>query len=305
MTAQHRPVVIGVDGSSGNHAALRYGLAEARRLDASVRLVHVAPDYVPISPMMPLTPGDLAETGTAILKAARAAAHDLAPDIQVEGWLHHGARGAELARAAEHADLLVVGRDDRPLLERLVLGNTATGAAARSAVPSVTVPADWQPTAHGVVLVGVKSSSHSDALLGDAFAVAADHGSKLVVLHAWSLPSEYDDIIQGRGAAGEWAARSTRELETMLREWRAAYPAVEVEVRVVHDYPVHALVAASEDADVLVLVRRAHGVPTAAHLGGTARSVLRWAHCPVRVVPPQAGDRVPGLVFERAGGILK
>ena len=54
----------------------------------------------------------------------------------------------------------------------------------------------------------------------------------------------------------------------------------------VHDHAGHALVEASRDADMVVIVRRAHGVPASVHLGGTARAVLRSAHCPVRVVAP-------------------
>ena len=309
MTTHTGPVVVGVDGSDANLGALRFGATEAGRVGAPLKLVHVVPDYVPVSPMMPLTPDDLTETGTSILAAAKATALEIAPDVEVEGWLHHGTRPVQLVHAAEDARMIVVGRDDRPLPERLLRGDTAAGVAARATVPVVEVPADWQPPAEQgrepVVLVGVKSPSHATPLLGQAIALAQDRGATLVVLHAWKLPSAYDDIIESRVDVDEWVRESTVEMESLLRDWRTSYPDVKIEVRVVHDHAGHALVEASREADAVVVVRRAHGHPVATHLGGTARAVLRSAHCPVVVVPPEDIGMVPGLVLEQGGEIKK
>lgn len=282
-------IVVGVDGSEANHGALRYAAAEARTTGCGLTLVHVVPDHLPISPMVPLTPGELNETGTEILRAAEAQVREIDPGLSVECWLHHGTRAPELARAAAEARALVVGRDDHPLLERLLRGDTATGVAARATVPVVEVPAEWRREpgrTAPVVVVGVKEPAYASSLLSDAFEVAAERDATLVVLHAWKLPSGYDDVISSRVAVDESVRRSTLEIEELLREWRAAYPDVKVEVRVVHDHAGHALVRASRSADLVVLLRRAHGVPAATHLGGTARAVLRSAESPVRVVAP-------------------
>ena len=109
-----------------------------------------------------------------------------------------------------------------------------------------------------------------------------------MLLHAWKLASGYDDIVADRVAVHEWNERATDELERILAPWRASYPAVVVETTVEHDDAAHALERASHHADLLILVRRAHGVPASLHLGGTARAVLRTASCPVRVVPAEA-----------------
>ncbi len=284
---RREPVVIGVDGSPGNLGALHYGTIEARRLGTGVRLVHVVPSYVPVATMMPLTPADLTEVGASILRGAEATAREIAPDVDVEGWLEQGSRTLELTHAAQHAPLLVVGRTERSTVERLITGDTGTGVAAKASVPTVSVPAGWEPADVRVVLVGIRSRTHAETLLGQAFALAAAHGARVRALHAWRLSSEYDDIIADHTRAAEWTARSERELEQLLRPWREAFPDVATETLVVHGHPAHALVAASRDADLLVIVRRPRDIPALRHLGGTGRTVLRAAACPVHVVPPE------------------
>ena len=305
MNPTPAPVAVGVDGSPGSDAALHAGLAEAKRLGAPVLLVHVVPDHVPMTPLLPLTGPELVGTGGALLHEVTAEVLDEAPDLRVSTALRHGRRAAQLAHAARDAAVLYVGRDDRPGLDRLLLGNTAAGAASRATCPVVVVPPTWgSAPARGVVVAAVKSPTHSIELLADAFATAAAHDARLVVLHAWKLPSGYDDIVAARVATDEVTARSTTELRKLLRDWRTSYPSVDVEIRIVHDQPAHALVQASREADLLVLVRHAHGFP-AGTLGGAGRAVLRDAECPVRVVPPGAVTALPGLVLEEAGDVTK
>lgn len=285
-------VVVGVDGSAGSRRAIRFAVREAARLDAPLLLVHVVPVFRSMAPvpMMVITPSDLIETGRTLLDRSLADARAAAPTLAVDGVLLQGRRAAHLADAAADGQLLVVGRDDRPAVERLLLGNTAAGVARRSTCPVVSVPPDWDPEpVRGVVVVGIKSTDHVEPLLTDAFAVAAARGARLVVLHAWKLPSGYDDVVSSHAAVTAWNEETTEELRGLLDPWRQATPDVHLEVRVEHAYAHVALQRASEEADLLLLLRRGHGVPAAAHLGGTARSILRTATCPVRIVP----GRVP------------
>jgi nucleotide-binding universal stress UspA family protein len=303
MNAEPRsPVVVGVDGSTGTLAAIQFGAAEARRLATGLKLVHVVPSYTATipAPMMVLPPDDLVEVGQSILAKATTQAGVVAPDLAIDGELRRGKRYHELSEASVSAPLLVVGRDSRPTLDRVLFGNTATGVACRAACPVVSVPPDWDTSVdHGVVLVGVKSPGHAEELMADAFAIASDRGARLVLLHAWKLASGYDDIVADRVSVHEWNERATDELERILAPWRAVYPAVAVETNVEHDDAAHALERASHHADLLILVRRAHGIPASLHLGGTARAVLRTASCPVRVVPAEA-HVAPRDVTEKA-----
>ncbi|MCB0894049.1 MAG: universal stress protein [Nocardioides sp.] len=309
MSDLERPVVVGVDGTEANLAALLFAADVASRRQVPLRLAHVVPDRVVISPLVPVTPLDLTDTGSDVLRVAECEVRAAAPDVTVEARLRHGSRATQLLRSAADAGLLVVGRDDRPVLERMMRGDTAASVASRAGIPVVEVPADWQPGSaeqppYGVVVVGLKSPAYADAVLAGAFAAADERGASLEVVHAWKLPSGYDEATGADPALSDWEREALDEVETLLRNWRTAYPDVAVVTRVVHQHPAEALVEASARADLLVVVRRVHGGPGTAHLGSVARAVLRAAACPVLVVPPTEAGTIPDLVLEEAGGLL-
>jgi len=291
-------VVVGVDGSRASVEALRYGQGEVGRTGGTLRVVHVLPDYA--SAAYPIPMQEITDGGRAVLHAVLEQAGP--SQVPVRTVLRHGTRVASLVADARAARLLVVGADRRALLGRLLTGNTSTGVAAGSPVPVVSVPEDWTDGSRGVVLAAVKTPAAAGDLLGEAFSLAHGRGSRLLVLHAWQLPAEYDEA-RGTQTLHAWAERARAELTAAVADWRRTYPGVEVELRVVHDQAAHALVVASREVDELVLVRRAHGFPAAAHLGSTARTVLRESQCPVRVVPPGHTVLLSGLVLEDAGGI--
>jgi nucleotide-binding universal stress UspA family protein len=293
MTTPFEGIVIGVDGSPGCSAAVRAGVQKARRLGLPVRLVHVVPDYLPMSPLVAMSAMVLTETGCEILGHAADEAVTLASDLAMETELRHGHRAIELAASAVGADTLFVGTDARIGVDRLLRGNTPAGLAVRASCPVEVVPADWDESSRGVVVAGVKSDEHSGEVVDTAFAEAEKRGAKLILLHAWKLPGAYDDIITSRVAAEEWTERATAEIESLIAGHRATYPAVEVESRVVHLQTAKALVAASLEADLLVVGRRSH-------LGGVARAVLRHAHCPILVVPPAGASPAPVVLADLA-----
>jgi nucleotide-binding universal stress UspA family protein len=304
-----RDVVVGVDGTPGSAAALRYALEEAARSGGKVDVVHVVPDYVPMAGMYPIPPDDLMAAGRSALESTL---REVGASSSGDAMATHLTRGGvvkTLTDTGEHALAIVVGSDRRSLSSRLLTGNVSTGVAARAAVPVVSVPETWRGDRDtGTVLVAVKRPDQSDALMAEAFAVARGRGSRLVVLHAWRFPAAYDGIVvSDPGSLAEWGERATEEVDALVAPWRRSHPDVDVEVEVVHDHAAHTLVTASEDADELIIVRRAHGYPASTHLGSTARAVMLHAHCPVRVVPPAHVPVLPelDLELETAGTALK
>ncbi len=284
------PIVVGVDGSKDSWAAIRYAAFEAERLGASVRLVHVVPTYLPLAPMLPLLPADLRDTGRDILRRAEAEARTLLPAERVSSALLDGPRIAALVQAADESLMIALGHERRSTVDRLLTGATVTAVAAGALSPVIAVPTEWTPeTEHHCVLVGMKSTEHSAALLRRGFLTAAQHGARLLIVHAWELPMQYDDLLDSLVDSAAWEGRARHAIELSAAAAAEDYPEVRVDVRVVRGQPARVLLEAAQEADVVMLARRAHAFP-GRHLGGTARALLRECDRPVVITPPADGE---------------
>ena len=186
------PVLVGVDGSPASSAAIRFAALEAYRLDTDVHLVHVIPNYVPVTPLKPLVPLDLEETGRNIISAAQVEAHRILPLDRVRTSLLRGACVLTLLDASEHARSWCWRRAACRHRAGLT-GSTVLGVAAGATCPVVGVPSDWTShDVHGCVAAGVKSVQNSHELLRKGPRGRRGPRAKVVLVHAWELPGEYD-----------------------------------------------------------------------------------------------------------------
>lgn len=283
----HQPIVVATDGTPEALRGVRFAALEARRLGVGLDVVHVMPSYLP-SGTFPMVPdGSLEQYGHDVLERSVTAALDIAGDVETIPRLLRGRRVTSIVRATEHAPLLVLG--SRPLTpaQRVWTGATVAGVVARSHCPVVVVPGDWEPEpgTKPRAVVGFKSPQHAAELFAYASALADRRGASLEVVHAWRLPTAYDDIIVDRVADEQWYESERAVIDSLLSDSRAAHPDLVVTVTVVQERPAHALVEASRGADRLVLMRPAHG-GYLHHLGAVARAVLQQAHAPVEVIAP-------------------
>ncbi len=282
-------VVVGLDGSEGSRRAVQFAALDAERRGAGLTLVHVVPDLKTTAPPQYLVPDDLRRdveaTARALLADATETATQTAPGVPLTQAMPAGRPVSRLLHESLHAIELVVGRETVSPVHRLATGAVTLGAAARAARPVVSVPASWVPGPRHKVVAGYKSTPHSGELLATAFAEAAARDARLVLVHTWALDGLYDDRIVTRTRRDEWSRAAREGIERDLAGLRREYPAVRVEVRALHGPASHTLAEEGADADLLVLMRRAHGFPPAAHLGSTARGVLHTASCPVLVLP--------------------
>ena len=300
------PVVVGVDGSSAGSAAIRYAAHVAQRLGTDILLVHVVPNYLPMTPMLPLATADLEAAGRQILREATIEAQQFMEPGRVTESLQYGPRVLALLKVAEHARMLVLGSKQQPLIERLLTGSVLLGVAARATSPVVAVPPGWTSTGerHRIV-VGVKSTEHSQGLVRRALEIAEERKAEVVLVHAWELPGQYDDLVTASVEQDEWNDRARHTIERSLGKVQNDHPDVPLEIRVVHGQPARVLLSATDEADLLLLARRHTGFPLG-HLGGTGRALVHHAHCPVEVLPP-ADEPVDtsDLVLEEAGSLQK
>ena len=294
------PVVVGVDGSEQSDRAVHYAVAEARRRGAGVTLVHAVHETAPMAAMLPLYSVEaFAEVGRRLVDDAERLLLDVDPGMEVGTSVKGGSRVGVIVDAAEHASVVVLGHRSRSLAGRVLTHSTSTGVAARAHCPVVSVPDTWAPGGErGRVVVGIDESAASHDALDLAFLEARRRKATLVVLHAWRLPTAYDDISYSRLAVDEWMGEATAEIEKTLEPFREVYPEVQVELALRHEYAGPALVAATEEADLIVVGRRGHGAPLGIYLGSLARLLIREGKCPVEVVPqhprhaPRAEERL-------------
>ncbi|WKD31196.1 universal stress protein [Streptomyces xanthophaeus] len=131
-------VVAGVDGSPSATAALALAFDEADLRGAALRVVCVW--------QRPLITLDDEETALraqhTLLSEAAAGLSEKYPDVHVTHEVLPGHPVEELARAAEHALAVVVGRRGRGGYTGMRIGSVVHGLLHRAHCPVITVPAD-------------------------------------------------------------------------------------------------------------------------------------------------------------------
>lgn len=146
-------IVVGVDGSPGSYAAMRWAVAQAHATGASIEAVYVLEPVVPLDftgagfgAVTRLDPHVLRESALeAMDRVIAATAGDMLGDIR-RTVIEHANPGQTLVRTAAGATALVVGAHRHHGLGFL-LGSTATSCVRQALSPVVVVPAEQPVTA--------------------------------------------------------------------------------------------------------------------------------------------------------------
>jgi nucleotide-binding universal stress UspA family protein len=105
-------VVVGVDGSDCSREALRFAVNEAQMRGARLAIVTAwsVPTMTYAAGFAPgIDPGTFQQAAASVSTDAVKAAHEIAPDLEVDAATPEAHPAAALLSAAEKADLLVVG----------------------------------------------------------------------------------------------------------------------------------------------------------------------------------------------------
>jgi nucleotide-binding universal stress UspA family protein len=154
-------VVVGVDGSAGARAALRWAIAEARLRQAPLRAVHAwAPDYgagylgggyASMAGGYGFVSADAGDYVSGMRQAAEEmlerALADLAAEadgVEIEREIVEGVAAQVLVEAAGAGDLLVVGSRGHGGFAGLLLGSVSQQCAHHARCPAVVVHAPVQ-----------------------------------------------------------------------------------------------------------------------------------------------------------------
>nr|BFD89120.1 universal stress protein [Kitasatospora sp. Xyl93] len=142
------------------------------------------------------------------------------------------------------------------------------------------------------VLAGVDGSPQSTAAARWAATEAARRGASLRLVHAWPWLT---DGVSSFAEPDTLPEAVRRILAEAAEDVRSPHPELAVETDAVLDAPVDGLVAAAEEAELLVLGSRGRGGFTGLLLGSVSRSVAGRSPVPV-VVVREAGAEGAGEV---------
>ncbi|MFE1313739.1 universal stress protein [Streptomyces sp. NPDC058755] len=292
------PVIAAVDGSEDSRRALEWAVDAAHRRAAPLRVVHVR-QYAAWGQADVLVAGPPDTQGDPVLDEVRALLRDRADAQTVEYVALEGVPGAVLPELGVDAQLLVLGSRGRGGFASLLLGSNSLACARDAECPVVVVPRPDREV-HGEgpaepgprVVVGLHVDSPDDDSLGLAFAEAALRGARVEVIAAYPWP------VQTWSAPGQLVPppidqaaveHETRTLaEGFLAPHRERHPDVRADVAALPGDAAGHLVAASKDADLVVVGRhRRRLLAPARMMGSVTQAVLLHAASPIAVVPPE------------------
>ncbi|MGG7569348.1 universal stress protein [Streptomyces sirii] len=293
-----RPVAVGVDGSPSGLAAADWGAREAQLRDVPLRLVH-AWEWQPYAHAPPGGPEAARRWSEGVPREVTAWLQHRYPDLDITAQRLTGPPPEVLCKAAEEAELLVVGTVGIGRLTGFLLGSVALATVAHTERPVVLVRArtaeenEHQGRASGVVspppvVLGLDLARPGDDVIRFAFESAALRAAPLLVVHGWNPPAFYGE--SGVGTDPNWEADiADAESETMrhaLRPWREKYPSVDVTEQAVIGQPAHHLLDAATCAALVVIGRRTRAPKAIApRIGHIAHAVLHHCPAPVAIVP--------------------
>lgn len=141
------------------------------------------------------------------------------------------------------------------------------------------------------ILVPIDFSANAQSVLDWAAHLAEEHGSKLVLLHVYHLPVDFQQLEGAYLPPDFWTqvkADATENLERAAVPLRERGLAVETVVR--EGYPATAIEeeAKARDADLVVIGTRGHSGVKHLLLGSVAERVVQKAPCPVLAVKTHA-----------------
>lgn len=289
-TSAEGRVVVGVDGSEPSVQAAVYAAEAARRRGAGLLVVHVTP-WQAAGTALPMADREakerFQESATLLVRAAADSVRQATGMSDVTAAVVDDYPVDGLVALSADAALVVIGRRGMAGVPGLLLGSTAGAVASHAQCPVVALPDDPEESAvhRSTVVVGVEGRAGDEEVLAFAVQEAAARGTGVIALHAWREPvleatlGDFGPLVNANSVSED----ERRLLAETVAGWRTRAGDVAIQEVVVRDRPAAALLAASTDAELLVVGHRHRG--RLARLGSTTHGVLHRASCPIAVVP--------------------
>ena len=224
------------------------------------------------------------------------------PGSTTERHVRTGRAYREICEVANKvgAELIVIATHGRTGLRRLMLGSTAERVVQHAPCPVLVVrekEREFLEIAKGKgaalhitkVLVPVDFSESSREGLLYAISFARRFGARLILLHAIQvqpfIPVDSHAAHERMPAPGVIERAARLGARKFLKQ--VDFAGVNYEMEIQSGRPAEEISRYAENAGVELIITSTHGQTGLAHalIGSTAEHVVRYAHCPVLVVP--------------------
>ncbi|MDX3798074.1 universal stress protein [Streptomyces sp. AK04-3B] len=286
------PIVVGVDGSEPSLRAVDWAADEAALRDAPLRLVYASlwERYEGAALAQDLGKPTGRVTAEDILRGAERRARLRQPHLSISTDVLPEEPEYALVREGRGAAALVLGTRGRSGIVEMLVGSVSLTVAAHADCPVIVLGGDADNRVHattgGRVVVGVGEKGAESAALQFAVREARTRGATLDAVRAWRCPAH--ESTDHPLLAGEPSRLHEQHAADILEEALKSAPAdVDVERRTVEGPARRVLLAASSEADLLVVGARRNPGYLGLQLGRVAHGVLHHAVCAVAVVPEQ------------------
>lgn len=277
-------IAVGFGELESSQGAVRWAAEQCRRRGCWLHLVTIG--------------GERAAAGIReALEDERRAILAEQPEVAVAVDVLDEAPTDALHRAAQHADLLVIGSLTSRGLRLLIDDADVALASEEEVCPVVLVPGSWDAAGEGVV-VGLADDTSSDRALRRAAELAVDIGTSLTIVHAWRSAS--------RAVQSLWREREAHEerLARAARLARVGHDALRIDAELHEGSAADALRGAAGDASLMVVGSHRVGILPALVHGTIVDEVLEHARTPLCVVPQHAHPVAPAVQEDSPGRAL-
>ncbi|MFE2276438.1 universal stress protein [Streptomyces sp. NPDC059454] len=284
------PMVVGVDGSESSLRAVDWAADEAARHGVPLRIVHAYRwdryEGTALARELGKPSGHVTPDDILVVATRRARRHH--PDLPVTTEAVAEEPEYVLLHEARNAAAVIMGTRGRGELADLLLGSVSLTVATEAHCPVVVIRGSHDNRAadgrHGRIVVGVADAP--TAAVRFAYEEARRRGAALEAVRAWRCPAHdpADHPLLTGTPERLHEERAVKELEAALAD---APPDVELHRHTVEGPARRALLAASHEADLLIVGRRRPG-QFGHRLGRVAHTLLHHSACPIAVVPDTA-----------------
>ena len=296
-------ILVPIDLSRGSSKAISYAMAISRRFGADVHFIHVVDSTQHLPPtllMWPVVSAMEWRVRASQQLESIAQKYSRPGEIEVHAPLE-GCAHEEICRAAREleADLIIIATHGYTGYKRAFLGSTAERVVQFSPCPVLVVRKPYRGASEtktraqekefqvGKVLIPVDFSPCSEGALELGTVLARDLGAKVDLVHAVGVPyypmEDQYTALATLTLLEESRKAASREMEEMA----ASAHLRDASIQVVEGSPALSICeyASREKVDLIIISTHGRSGLRHAVIGSVAERIVRYAECPVLVVP--------------------